>query len=375
VAALGGPESAAAAELADAYASASSLAELLALAESSSAAGDAATACAALEQAVKLSSAPSIALKLAAAELRRGNPDRVQSITLKLLKADASNVEALSLRGSAFLCAGTDFAQAITCLREALRLAPDDSVAAARFKTARKVQASLEAARAKAFSRDFEGAVAEFSACVEQLDAAGIPSTTPLHTALLCERGAAHLRLKEVEAALSDCNRALASCDDARTCKLAFITRASCLRALGRPREALESLKPALEYGDSEMSKHAEQCEFDFRKLERPDYYAILGCGRTAGPGDVKVAYKRCAMDCHPDRLVDATPKAKAEAEARFKMCGEALDVLSDDMKKQLYDQGFDLRAINEKMEAAKRAAQRTGGCGSGGCSSGGCGR
>ena len=45
-------------------------------------------------------------------------------------------------------------------------------------------------------------------------------------------------------------------------------------------------------------------------------------------------------MECHPDRLpVDAPAEARAAAEARFKAVGEALDVLSDPLKKQLYDE------------------------------------
>lgn len=41
---------------------------------------------------------------------------------------------------------------------------------------------------------------------------------------------------------------------------------------------------------DTLLRKHAETAEFEARKAERPDYYALLGCGRTAGPSDVKSA-------------------------------------------------------------------------------------
>jgi DnaJ family protein C protein 7 len=81
-------------------------------------------------------------------------------------------------------------------------------------------------------------------------------------------------------------------------------------------------------------------------------------------------------MEYHPDRLPpDATAEQRREAEENFKMCGEALDILSDPMKKSLYDEGYDKMAIEERVAAAARAAREKGRHGShGGCSGGGCG-
>ena len=65
------------------------------------------------------------------------------------------------------------------------------------------------------------------------------------------------------------------------------------------------------------------------------DYYEILGIARTADGEEVKRAYRRLAMKYHPDR----TTENKAEAEAKFKECAEAYEVLSDDAKRKRYDQ------------------------------------
>lgn len=183
---LDGPAAAAvpAAALAEARAAAEELAQLLGLGASAGAAGDADTACAALEAAHARTGSRKVALRLARAELARGGADRAQRLTLQLLRADPSCVEALALRGGAALQAG-DFAAAASCLREALRLAPDDAQAAALFKSARRAGAAAEAAREAAFKRDFESAVAGFSAALE---AAPMPPAAPLRTQLLCER-------------------------------------------------------------------------------------------------------------------------------------------------------------------------------------------
>src|SRR3546814_14757590 len=64
------------------------------------------------------------------------------------------------------------------------------------------------------------------------------------------------------------------------------------------------------------------------------DYYEILGVQRGAGAEELKKAYRKLAMQFHPDR----NPGDK-EAEARFKELSEAYDVLKDDQKRAAYDQ------------------------------------
>ena len=73
------------------------------------------------------------------------------------------------------------------------------------------------------------------------------------------------------------------------------------------------------------------------------DYYEILSVRRDAENGEIKKAYRKLAMKYHPDR----NPGDK-EAEASFKECTEAYEVLSDPEKRKIYDQyghaGFDGR-------------------------------
>lgn len=64
------------------------------------------------------------------------------------------------------------------------------------------------------------------------------------------------------------------------------------------------------------------------------DYYEVLEVGRDATVVDIKRAYRKMAMQYHPDRN-----PGDETAEERFKECAEAFEVLSDDQKRQLYDQ------------------------------------
>jgi molecular chaperone DnaJ len=63
------------------------------------------------------------------------------------------------------------------------------------------------------------------------------------------------------------------------------------------------------------------------------DYYEVLGISRDAGEADIKGAYRKLALQYHPDR----NPGSK-EAEEKFKQAAEAYSVLSDDQKRAAYD-------------------------------------
>ncbi len=67
--------------------------------------------------------------------------------------------------------------------------------------------------------------------------------------------------------------------------------------------------------------------------MAKQDYYATLGVARDASADDLKKAYRKLAMQFHPDRNPGDKP-----AEARFKEVNEAYDILKDDQKRSAYD-------------------------------------
>ena len=67
---------------------------------------------------------------------------------------------------------------------------------------------------------------------------------------------------------------------------------------------------------------------------EKRDYYEVLGVGKTATADEIKKAYRKKAVQYHPDK----NPGDKA-AEEKFKEAAEAYSVLSDSDKKMKYDQ------------------------------------
>jgi len=64
------------------------------------------------------------------------------------------------------------------------------------------------------------------------------------------------------------------------------------------------------------------------------DYYAILAVNRTATTEDIKKAFRKLALQYHPDR----NPQNPVEAEGKFKEISEAYKLLSDGRRRHLYD-------------------------------------
>ncbi|MGZ5549811.1 MAG: DnaJ domain-containing protein, partial [Nitrososphaeraceae archaeon] len=78
------------------------------------------------------------------------------------------------------------------------------------------------------------------------------------------------------------------------------------------------------------------------------DYYEILEIQKNASKDEIKNTYRKLALKYHPDR------NKSPNAEEKFKEISEAYAVLSDDQKRQQYDQlghsGFDQRYKQEDI-------------------------
>ena len=67
--------------------------------------------------------------------------------------------------------------------------------------------------------------------------------------------------------------------------------------------------------------------------MSRRDYYEVLGITRQAGDAEIKSAYRKLALQYHPDRN-----QGSKDAEEKFKEAAEAYAVLADPQKRGVYD-------------------------------------
>ncbi len=73
--------------------------------------------------------------------------------------------------------------------------------------------------------------------------------------------------------------------------------------------------------------------------MEKRDYYEVLDVAKGASAEDIKKAYRKKAIQYHPDKWTNASEQERKDAEEKFKEAAEAYEVLSDPQKRQRYDQ------------------------------------
>ena len=85
--------------------------------------------------------------------------------------------------------------------------------------------------------------------------------------------------------------------------------------------------------------------------MSKKDYYDVLGVSKSASKDELKKAYRKLAMKYHPDRNPD-----DEKASEKFKELSEAYEILSDDQKRQTYD-NFGHDGVNSSFSSSQGAA------------------
>jgi len=123
-----------------------------------------------------------------------------------------------------------------------------------------------------------------------------------------------------------------------------FFRRAKTYLDLEQFEEAVRDYETAFKADKSrENKKMLHDAKLALKKSKRKDYYKILGVDKNASEEDIKKAYKKRALEHHPDRHSHATEAEKKEQEVKFKEVGEAYGVLLDAKKRARYDNGQDM--------------------------------
>ena len=78
------------------------------------------------------------------------------------------------------------------------------------------------------------------------------------------------------------------------------------------------------------------------------EHYAALGLKSDASLADIKKAFRQKASQLHPDRNTDE------DAPARFRAAQEAYEVLSDDAKRQAYDDNRRRNLLDDPAQTAR---------------------
>eukprot|EP00668_Euglena_longa_P016404 GGOE01020656.1.p1 GENE.GGOE01020656.1~~GGOE01020656.1.p1 ORF type:complete len:503 (+),score=144.33 GGOE01020656.1:57-1565(+) len=153
------------------------------------------------------------------------------------------------------------------------------------------------------------------------------------------------LHLRKVAEGLQACTLCIEAEGDNPNLLDIYLLRAD-IHILNDDLDAAQSdVAKAREFDQRSQKVHEkEQNLARLRKMaERKDYYKILGIRKTATEKDIKAAYRKLAMQWHPDKTQNLPDDEKERAQTYFRDIAEAKEVLCDEEKRAKYDRGEDL--------------------------------
>ena len=305
--------------------------------------------------------APNLMLRAAQADIGLGLTDSALRLSLQVIRANPGLSEGYEIRGQAMRLMA-DFDGAMKMFRQGLRLNPDCDRIKSALKGCRSLQEAMNKAHGHVFRREFDKAIDLFSSILMK-GSENYPKKSLLYCQVLSKRGECYLRLKKYEEALKDASKTVYSREDHVP---AWVIMMKALHGLGRHEDALAQAEDLMQHwgnSDKHIRASYENADFQVRKMKRPDFYELFGVSPLASELELKKAYKQKAKEWHPDRLCrdNFSDEERQEAEKKFKLLGEGLEILCDDFKRQLFDEGYDAEAIRDRVAAAKQAAHRQG--------------
>lgn len=255
-----------------------------------------------------------------------------------VLKKDSNNLLALVARGKAYAQLG-NLDMSVNHFKEALKQDPEHKSAKKEFKKLRKVQSGVKDAEQFVKAHRPQQAIEEFTKVL-----ALSPPTNLLKDVHLkmCQ---AYMKLRKYAEADAACSK----CIEIETNHL------DCLLARGDARTENEDYDKAIRdyqtvFDDRngrtrETQEKLNKAKRLLKMSNQKDYYKILGVEKRATDKQIKSAYRKLALEWHPDKH---TGDAKEAAEAKFHDIAAAYEILSDKEKRAMVDRGED---PNEKQQ------------------------
>ncbi|KAL0375095.1 UNVERIFIED_CONTAM: DnaJ protein P58IPK [Sesamum radiatum] len=249
-----------------------------------------------------------------------------------LLKEDEDNLEALLLRGRAYYYLA-DHDVATRHYQKGLRLDPEHGELKKAYFGLRNLLKKTKSAEDNASKGKLRLAVEEYKAAL---------ALDPNHTAHNIHL---HLGLCKVFVKLGRGKDAVTSCTEVleidQDLVEALVQRGEAKLLVEDWEGAVADLKSASEKSPQDMSirETLMKAERSLKLSQRKDWYKILGVSKTASISEIKKAYKKLALQWHPDKNVDN----REEAEAKFREIAAAYEILGDEEKRTRYDNGEDI--------------------------------
>ncbi|KAN0039082.1 hypothetical protein ACTA71_001276 [Dictyostelium dimigraforme] len=260
---------------------------------------------------------------------------QASNLMTTLLQEDSRNPEYLFVRGLS-LYYQNNFPLALQHFQNSLTFDPDYSESRVALKRLRNIESKKKEGNEHFQAKNYQAAYESFTEALS-ID----PKLETINSQLYSNRAAALVHLNRISEAINDCTSAVTI--DPNYGK-AFIRRAQCYMKQENFEDAVRDYEKAqtLDPENGELQRNIKEAKIAHKKSLRKDYYKILGVSKEAGETEIKKAYRKLALQYHPDKNNQLPDEEKAQAEKTFKDVGEAYSVLSDEKKKRQYDMGQD---------------------------------
>eukprot|EP01098_Paradermamoeba_levis_P012124 TRINITY_DN5249_c0_g1_i1.p1 TRINITY_DN5249_c0_g1~~TRINITY_DN5249_c0_g1_i1.p1 ORF type:complete len:473 (-),score=159.49 TRINITY_DN5249_c0_g1_i1:216-1634(-) len=279
---------------------------------------------------------PKLRLLRAHCNLELGDYQSMLDDTTRALKVDSANVKGYLLRGQAVFYMG-DTENAVKFWRECLRNDPDNKPCRDEFKKSKKLEKAIQDMNDLVGQGNLLQAISIAQSSL-QIDAKATHFNNRFRNSI-CEY---FLKIKKSQDAINTCTEALQYDDNIDV----LLNRAEAYMLEDDFDNAIRDYRDAQQKDNGNRRAHDGIHNAERRKkmAERKDYYKILGVARDATVQQIKKAYRKLALQYHPDKLKSITDEKEKEAlEKKFYDINEAHEILSDAEKRDKWDRGEDV--------------------------------
>ncbi|XP_076889243.1 dnaJ protein P58IPK homolog B-like [Bidens hawaiensis] len=249
-----------------------------------------------------------------------------------ILKEDEDNLDALLLRGRAYYYLA-DHDVATRHYQKGLRLDPEHGELKKAYFALKNLLKKTKLAEDNAKKGKLRVAVEDYKSALA-LDPDHVAHNMHLYLGL-CKL---LVKLGRGKDAINACTEVL-TVDEEHT--EALVQRGEAKLLTEDWEGAVADIKSAAEKSPRDMSirESLMKAEKALKISQRKDWYRILGVSETSTISEIKRAYKKLALQWHPDKNVDN----REAAENKFREIAAAYEILGDDDKRARYDNGEDI--------------------------------
>jgi DnaJ homolog subfamily C member 3 len=222
----------------------------------------------------------------------------------------------------------------VSHFRQGLHSDPEHKGLKKLFRQVKKLIKFMDNAAKEMEQGAYEDAVEDWKSALE-VD----PAHATLNKDLWYQLCLSHFHLQQMEKATKACERVIKIASD-HAAAHAKISEA--LLGLEKYEDAVRFAKRASEL-DQQFQEIYNRAEAALKQSKNKNFYKILGITRTATIKEIKKAYRRQALEWHPDKHADKEESIREEIHAKFHDIAQAYEILSNEDLRARYDRGEDV--------------------------------